>query len=156
MSEHRLVADDIEWVLECRRMDVNQDRVRILIWSGRPAIGKVATARRLWLRRPTRRGQTVRADVYYAERSVGSVMIAPGGGLARLSFVHAGPHLDPALLSIRSGQCGVTLGARVVIEARSRTDVEGLASALWPELAGRAEPFPNCAEMLALRRAVTR
>jgi hypothetical protein len=44
----------------------------------------------------------------------------------------------------------------IILPARPETEIELLAAALFPELQDQPQPFPNVADLLALKRALSR
>jgi hypothetical protein len=141
MSAASPVEHDIEFVAGSRRA-IDRDYVSIAVWRRGS--------------RPAQDGDVVRAEVYYAGHPVASVALGPRDDGRRLALVHAGAHLDPSAFSIRSDGRDGSIGGRITIEARSRTPRERLASTLPSAAIGSGDVFPAYADMLALRRAVTR
>lgn len=141
MSAASPVEHDVEVVARSPRA-IDRDHVSIAIWRSGS--------------RSAQHDDVVRAEVYYAGNPVASVALGPRDHGRRVAFVHAGAHLDPSAFSIRSDGRDGAIGARITIEARSRTPRERLASTLPSAGIGSGHVFPAYADMLALRRAVTR
>jgi hypothetical protein len=141
MPDACLIEHDIELVAPPRRA-VDRDYVSIVI------------RRRLPGAAPD--GGAVRAEVYYAGSIVASVLLASRDDAGRLSLTHAGAHLDPYAFRIRSHCRDGSISARITIDARPATRIERLAATLPTDAINSGDVFPAYAEMLDLRRAITR
>jgi hypothetical protein len=155
MPNEALPRNNIQ-VTVTRRPGADRDRISAFIWSSRSSGGMVSAVRRVFSRRRLPETTGVRVELWYAESLAGSVDIAEFNGFAQLSFQHSGAHLATGAFSVRADRAVSNLRAVIAIEARTVSFAEQLASQLDIKPDQVCGPYPNCGEVLALRRALCR